>query len=59
MRITSCLYRQHLGFMFKRHWLIQGKQTPSDTGAENHLKARGIEVLEANKFFRGPKKHQQ
>ncbi|XP_044729164.1 39S ribosomal protein L37, mitochondrial [Chrysoperla carnea] len=31
MRLNVVLYRQHIGRMFKKHWIIQGKRTPIDT----------------------------
>lgn len=50
MRVTQVLRAQHLGFMFKKHWLVQGKRVPRDSGAKAVLEARGIEVLEATEF---------
>lgn len=51
MRITQTLRAQHLGFMFKKHWQIQGHRIPTDTGAETDLTARGLKVVDANKFL--------
>lgn len=28
MRLTQICLRQHIGRMFKRHWVIQGKRVP-------------------------------
>lgn len=50
MRITQALRAQHLGFMFKKHWLVQGKRVPRDTGAKAVLEARGKEVLDAVQY---------
>lgn len=52
MRVTQVLRAQHLGFMFKKHWLVQGKRVPSDTGAKADLESRGIEVLDATEFVK-------
>lgn len=56
MRLTQQLRAQHLGFMFKKHWQIQGKRVPNDTGAEAALTAKGIKVVDAKEFaFTKPK----
>lgn len=52
MRPTQVLRAQHLGFMFKKHWLIQGRRTPKDTGAKALLEAQNIQVVEANEFVK-------
>ncbi|XP_013184709.2 large ribosomal subunit protein mL37 [Amyelois transitella] len=52
MKLSQILYRQHIGFMFKKHWIIQGKRVPFDTGVENALKARGIPVEDALEFVK-------
>ncbi|XP_055371253.1 39S ribosomal protein L37, mitochondrial [Condylostylus longicornis] len=44
MRLTSKLCAQHIGFMFKKHWHVQGKRVARSTGAIEELKAHGIEV---------------
>lgn len=51
MRITTCLLRQHIGFMFKRHWQIQGKQRIYPTPAEAVLTARGIKVTDVKEYL--------
>lgn len=51
MRLTSALYAQHGGFMFKRHWLIQGRRVPRDTGAKATLEKQGIPVLDAVEYI--------
>lgn len=52
MRVTQVLRAQHLGFMFKKHWIVQGKRVPRDSGAQNQLQAQGIEVLDAMEFVK-------
>lgn len=52
MRVTQVLRAQHLGFMFKKHWLVQGKRVPRDSGAKAELESRGIEVLDATEFIK-------
>lgn len=52
MRLTQVLNRQHIGFMFKKHWLVQGKRVPIDTGLEEKLKAQGIQVEDALEFIK-------
>lgn len=47
MRLTQALRAQHLGHMFKKHWLVQGRRTPKDSGARAVLEARNIEVVDA------------
>uniref|UniRef100_W8CD51 Large ribosomal subunit protein mL37 n=1 Tax=Ceratitis capitata TaxID=7213 RepID=W8CD51_CERCA len=41
MRFTNSLWAQHLGWTFKRHWLVQGKRIPRDTGAAAELEKCG------------------
>lgn len=56
MRFTQTLRAQHLGFMMKRHWIVQGKRTIRETGARAALEARGINVEDAVEFaFQKPK----
>lgn len=50
MRITQVLRAQHLGFMFKKHWLVQGKRVPRDTGAKAVLESRGKRVVDAVEY---------
>ncbi|CAH0400498.1 unnamed protein product [Chilo suppressalis] len=58
MKLTQVLNRQHIGFMFKKHWLVQGKRVPIDTGVEDYLKAKGIPVEDALEFVsEKPKPH--
>ncbi|XP_058839460.1 large ribosomal subunit protein mL37-like [Topomyia yanbarensis] len=50
MRFTAVLLRQHIGFHFKKHWIIQGKRVPAETGAVAELAARGIPVVDPNEL---------
>lgn len=52
MRLSQVLNRQHIDFMFKQHWLVQGKRVPIDTGLEQQLKAKGIKVEDALEFVK-------
>lgn len=52
MRPTQVLRAQHLGFMFKKHWLIQGRRTPKESGAKALLEAQNIAVVDANEFVK-------
>lgn len=52
MRLSQVLCRQHLDFMFKKHWRIQGKRNPRDTGAEAILKSRGIQITDATNLLK-------
>lgn len=47
MRFTPKLYAQHLGWTFKKHWQLQGKRIPTDTGAINDLQKFGVNVKDA------------
>lgn len=44
MRFTAPLNRQHIGFMFKKHWLVQGKRQVINTEAAETLKARKVPI---------------
>ncbi|XP_050354296.1 39S ribosomal protein L37, mitochondrial [Nymphalis io] len=52
MKLSQVLYRQHIGFMFKKHWLVQGKRVPIDTGVEDRLKEKGIPFEDALEFVK-------
>jgi large subunit ribosomal protein L37 len=51
MRLTPTLCRQHIGFMFKKHWLVQGKRVPTETGAQQILQAKGINVVDVQEYL--------
>ncbi|CAG9860222.1 unnamed protein product [Phyllotreta striolata] len=46
MRITPVLLKQHLGWHFYKHWVVQGKVKPLETGATAILKSKGIPVYD-------------
>lgn len=52
MRLTSALFRQHGDFMFKRHWLIQGRRIPQDSGAKAALEGQQIPVDDAVEYVK-------
>lgn len=52
MRLTVALFRQHGDFMFKRHWLIQGRRKPQDSGAKAVLESQGIPVIDAEEYLK-------
>ncbi|XP_058452028.1 large ribosomal subunit protein mL37 [Malaya genurostris] len=52
MRFTAVLFRQHIGFHFKKHWITQGKRVPAETGAQTELAARGIPVVDPNELIK-------
>ncbi|XP_063627943.1 large ribosomal subunit protein mL37 [Cydia splendana] len=57
MRITQVLNRQHIGFMFKKHWKIQGNRVPIESGVADKLKAKGIPVVDALEFVKEKPQH--
>lgn len=59
MRLSQVLNRQHVDFMFKKHWLVQGKRTPIDTRVEGYLKSKGIKVEDAVEFVKVKQQHEQ
>ncbi|CAH0690182.1 unnamed protein product [Spodoptera exigua] len=60
MRLSQVLSRQHIDFMFKKHWRVQGKRVPIDTGLEEQLKAKGIQFEDALEFVKGkPVEHER
>ena len=52
MRLNQTLYAQHIGFMFKKHWIVQGKRVLRETGAKQVLAAKGIPVVDALEFVK-------
>lgn len=51
MRLTQVLFRQHGDRMFKKHWIVQGRRRPQDTGAKAYLESLGIPVLDAVEYI--------
>lgn len=51
MRITSALRRQHIDFMFKNHWRVQGKRKILETNAAANLLARQIDVSDPKEYL--------
>ncbi|XP_022219384.2 39S ribosomal protein L37, mitochondrial [Drosophila obscura] len=48
MRLTNQLCAQHIGWHFKKHWLIQGKRVPRETGAAAELLRLAVQVRTPN-----------
>ncbi|XP_034663043.1 39S ribosomal protein L37, mitochondrial [Drosophila subobscura] len=44
MRLTNRLCAQHIGWHFKKHWLVQGKRVPRETGAAAELLRLAVPV---------------
>ncbi|XP_003736663.2 39S ribosomal protein L37, mitochondrial [Drosophila pseudoobscura] len=55
MRLTNQLCAQHIGWHFKKHWLIQGKRVPRETGAAAELLRLSAQVRTPNDIL-APKK---
>lgn len=51
MRITSTLCRQHIGFMFKKHWQVQGKRRVLETNAAKDLEQLGKVITDPKELF--------
>jgi hypothetical protein len=51
MRLTATLNRQHLDFMFQRHWLRQGQRKVQETKAAEVLAAHGMNVSDPKKYL--------
>lgn len=56
MRLTQICLRQHIGRMFKRHWVVQGKKVAIDDGSISELAKLGIFPHDANEFLSGKTK---
>lgn len=56
MRFTNKLCAQHLGWMFKKHWQVQGKRVARDTGAAAELTRLGIDVHNPQDVVKEPRK---
>lgn len=55
MRFTNKLCAQHLGWMFKKHWQVQGKRVARDTGAASELAKLGIVVKNPEEVLAEPR----
>ncbi|KAH8306456.1 hypothetical protein KR018_011842 [Drosophila ironensis] len=44
MRLTNRLCAQHIGWHFKKHWQVQGRRVPKETGATAELLKLGVNV---------------
>lgn len=51
MRITQILNRQNIGFMFKKHWLVQGQRKVLETSTAANLEARGFKITDPNEYI--------
>ncbi|CAG2057522.1 unnamed protein product [Timema podura] len=47
MRVTRTLWRQHIGWTFKKHWKVQRHRVPLATGADLVLSQMNIPVVPA------------
>lgn len=58
MRLTQICLRQHIGRMFKRHWVVQGKKTPIDNGSISELAAAmgSLGIQDAMDYVSGSRK---
>ncbi|XP_057661478.1 39S ribosomal protein L37, mitochondrial [Diorhabda carinulata] len=52
MRKTAVLRSQHIGWHFYKHWVIQGKRRPIETGAEKVLKNKNITLYKPEDFLK-------
>ncbi|CAH0550591.1 unnamed protein product [Brassicogethes aeneus] len=52
MKLTPILRKQHIGWHFTKHWQVQGKKKPIETGAEAILTQKGIEVVKPDDILR-------
>ena len=51
MRITSVLQRQHIGFLLKKHWRLQGQRKVQETNAAASLLAHGLNISDPNEYL--------
>lgn len=52
MRLTAALRRQHIDFMFKKHWKVQGNRRVEETNVIASLAARGIKVTDPKEYLK-------
>lgn len=55
MRITNVLNRQHIQFMFKKHWHLFGQRKVQETNIAETLEARGINVADPERYLKETK----
>lgn len=51
MKITQILFKQHIGWHFKKHWQVQAKKTPMKTEVIDMLKNKGIHLHKPEDFL--------
>lgn len=56
MRLTAILRKQHIGRMFKKHWIVQGQRVPVETNAQQTLENLGFKVEDALEVIAEPRK---
>ncbi|XP_064540659.1 large ribosomal subunit protein mL37-like [Drosophila montana] len=54
MRLTNKLYAQHIGWHFKKHWQVQGRRVPKETGAAAELLKTGIQLKTPEEVLNPP-----
>lgn len=51
MRLTQVVCQQHIGQWFKKKWYYMRNRVPKDSGAEEILRNRNINVIDGFKFL--------
>lgn len=52
MRLSTVLFQQHIGRMFRDHWRVQGKRLVIDNGALNAVQQRGLDFEDVEEFIK-------
>lgn len=59
MKFSQILYKQRIGYHFKKHWLVQGRKKIIDTGAEDNLLKRGATIVKAEELLYKPQQYEK
>ncbi|XP_076258499.1 mitochondrial ribosomal protein L37 [Rhynchophorus ferrugineus] len=59
MRITQSLLRQHIGWHFEKHWNVQRKRVPIQTGVDKILREKGFEIEDPIEFLKEKVVHER
>lgn len=52
MKLTQILYKQNIGWHFKKHWQVQAKRKPLKTEGMKILEDKGVHLYQPDDFLK-------